>query len=304
MQKKIFTGTTLFAAAIFILTVCCGPSYGRELDKFKLSAGVKGYASSGISETSLYYRPYVETGYSGELFSVMPSLSQFRDYQVTDGSGNYELINFFEAGCALSLYPWDFLGIDMEYFYSSGDMEYLSSDMKGGIVLDFRKTAFTVQYSRRNSQYSFNGADITAERNVLFFELNYYMKENRSIDLSFDRRSDIYDSLDYDYSQNTIRAGMSFVSDRSVIVLGGIFAGMDSADYAIAGADMGVSVRIKGHVKITLTGRISHYAAPLSVKSSGSGGSSGSKTNPFLQTSSVGESYTEKSASLGAAWIL
>lgn len=84
----------------------------------------------------------------------------------------------------------------------------------------------------------------------------------------------------------------------------------DSADYVIIGADAGIIVRLFPHVRLSSMYFFEQYLALSSTttESTGKGGSdslsSGSKGNPYIQSSKVGELFPSHRANISIVYSL
>jgi hypothetical protein len=106
--------------------------------KYRLEAGAKGTLSAEISPTYVYFRPFLNTGFSHKYFGLLAGYSRYINYQLTDGV-SYEYAGFNEITATAEISPFEFLefSFDFEYYFGDTKGRYEKFQYIFGLDLDF-----------------------------------------------------------------------------------------------------------------------------------------------------------------------
>ncbi len=129
---------------------------------FRFDMGFSGSFAKGVSDKSLYYQPFVNFYLNHRYVSFTGGVSRFWNYQITNGEGEVEKVNFTEPRVALSVYPHRVLEISGDYRYSSGDKShyYRAHYIGTGLALDFEVVALKCSASFKKTEYHFKSDDL------------------------------------------------------------------------------------------------------------------------------------------------
>ena len=311
LPEKIFRVCILFFCAIIAIPLFA-EQQPEEKSPWFLEAGIKAYHSRGISETNTCYKPFLEAGYSGDFLEIRPGYYRYQHYQITDGLGNYNYINFNRGGAEMILHFGEILDLAGEYCYSRGDDRYKSYEYSGEITLNIFDLSLTGAYERKCEEYEYNTAAMKIVSQSISGEIAYFFSRDFSVDAGLDYDKQTFDNLDYDYGKWTARAGFHVKPFPVLTLIAGAGCGKDSADYVIYTLDGGIIFRPYSVIKISALYAFSYYAVPSSETSASSKGKTGSttattgygKVNPYLDSSKIGESFPAHNFSVGASLML
>jgi hypothetical protein len=287
----------IISAILFYTFIIINGSASAQENKY--AAGIKVHSSSGMTDSYIYYQPYISAKIYLDQFTLSPIAARLQDYQLTDGNGNYEYVNINKAGTSLAYDFNDNIELSGGYYYNSGGSSYFLHDLFGEIFYDTEKYGLTGGYTRRNSGYTVNLADIKETASIINFEYSYYPDDRSSLDLSYEYKyTAVTGTSDY-FTVDTIRGGYSTLLSDTSSILAGINIGKDSADNTILGIDAGVAVKMFDHLKITVF-YLGSYSSPdlFAVKQNDVKG--GGKTSPFMDPSKTGEAVISHIVSAGA----
>lgn len=266
---------------------------------FGLDAGIRGNYSTGVSTSSFDYQPFVNMYLKHKYVRFTAGLSRFQNFQISDGEGQFENVNFTQPKLALSLYPHRVIEFFGEYYYSTGDRGkhyYRSHEGAAGFFLDFEEVTLGTTVSRSKTEYHFKSDDridkimifvklpyrpviralyynkryITRFEDLdMYPELSWFVHDTTSLDAKYEYRESIFEYVPEDYRyhheryySHTGRLGVNSEPWRYFSLRAGILAGKDSDEYIIAGGDIGVTFNILDYVKISSTYTPEYYAAP------------------------------------------
>ncbi len=291
--------------------LCMGIPVFAEKGPFFLEAGARGTYSSGLTEDNLYGRYFIQTGYSGPFMELSLNGTFYQHYQLTDGAGTYEYINFTQGAGELRLYPFEILELAGAFRYSGGNLAYKAVEYSFEAELSSDPIGITGGYSRKSEEYAFNGVSYKNEYTNITIEFRYEFTDFSGVDAEYTRASTCFENVDTEYVKNTGRLGGHFRIFNSLLVLAGASCGTDSADYLIYGADAGFTWKLFDHIKITSIAGYTYYQAPVSSTSTSTGGGhgtgssagSGSGSNPYLDPSLIGTSFGAWNVSFGASVV-
>ena len=265
--------------------------------KYRLEAGTKGTLSAEISPTYVYFKPYLNTGFSHKYFGILAGYSRYINYQLTDGL-SYEYIGFNEISANADITPFEFLEVSFDFEYYFGDTfgRYEKYQYLFGLNLDFEKFAFSADFDFGNTGYLFLGTNYTASRNFdISAEISYNHSENLSFDLTYIHNNFTSDvPTSYIYSKNTFRIGVLGNAIDKIFLTGGIIGGFDSNSYGIAGFDVGANMIFWNHLKIFILYSLQYNISPTALSTG--------KKNTSL--SSVSSSYLSNRLIFGVAFKL
>ncbi len=267
---------------------------------FGFDAGIQGNYSTGVSTGSFYCQPFADIYLKNRYVRFTAGLSRFQDFQVSDGEGEFETVNFTQPKLALSLYPHRVIEFFGEYYYSTGDRKhyYRSHEGTAGFLLDFEKVTLGATATRGKTEYHFKSDDrkdktltvynsatlpglwlryqyykkryVTRMEDLdVFPELSWFVHNTTSIDAKYEYRENIFEYVPEDfqyhherYYTHTCRAGVYSEPLRYFSLKAGVVAGKDSQDYIIAGGDVGVTFNVLDYVMISSTYTPEYYIAP------------------------------------------
>ncbi len=128
---------------------------------FGFEAGYNGSYAGGTSPKSYFSQPYVNLYLKHKYVRFTAGVSRFWDYQITNGAGKYETVNFTQPKLALSLYPHKVIEIFGEYRYWTGDKShyYRAHDGTVGFSLDFEIVNVGMSASMNKTEYKFKSDD-------------------------------------------------------------------------------------------------------------------------------------------------
>ena len=267
---------------------------------FGFDAGIQGSYSMGISTSSFYCQPFADIYLKHKYVRFTAGLSRFQGYQISDGEGEFETVNFSQPKLALSLYPHRVIEFFGEYYYSTGDKKhyYRSHEGTAGFLLDFEKVTLGATATKSRTEYHFKSDDrkdkslivyqsgtvaglwlryqyykkryITRTEDLdVFPELSWFVHNTTSIDAKYEYRENIFEYVPEDfqyhherYTTHTGRLGVYSEPWRYFSLKAGVVAGKDSEEYTIAGGDVGVTFNILDYVMISSTYSPEYYMAP------------------------------------------
>ncbi len=269
-------------------------------DIFGFDAGVQGSYSDGVSSKSFYYQPFANLYLKHTYVRFTAGVSRFQDYQITDGEGEFETVNFTQPKLALSLMPHRTIELFGEYYYSTGDKThyYRSHEGIAGFLLDFDVVTIGATAAKSRTEYHFKSDDrldrtmtmlqsYTAlglwvrhqyftkrrltrfEDLTVYPELSWFVHETTSIDAKYQYSESIFEYVPEDYQYHhtryythTGRLGLYSEPCRYFALQAGITAGKDKEDYIIAGGDIGVTFNLFDWVLISSSYAPEYYMAP------------------------------------------
>lgn len=128
---------------------------------FGIEGGYNGSYAKGTSPSNFYSQPYLNINLKNKYVKFTAGVSRFWDYQITNGAGAYETVNFTQPKLALSLYPHDVIEIYGSYLYSAGDKThyYRVHDGTGGLYLDFEVVSLGFSADYKKTEYKFKSDD-------------------------------------------------------------------------------------------------------------------------------------------------
>jgi hypothetical protein len=144
---------------------------------------------------------------------------------------------------------------------------------------------------------------IGTEKQSYSFALEYNYTDSFSMDAGYKRDNTYFTTLDYDYSRNIFRAGLTLIPSDYLFMIAGASVGKDSEDYMIYGADCGFTFLIYSKLKLFLIYSYNFYNPPQAESSKKGGSGSGARsTNPYLSSDKTGESYSSHVLTFGASF--
>jgi len=128
---------------------------------FGIEGGYNGSYAEGTSPKSFYSQPYLNIHLKNKYVKFTAGVSRFWGFQITNGAGAYETVNFTQPKLALSLYPHDVIEIYGSYLYSAGDKThyYRAHDLTGGLYLDFEVVSLGFSGNFKKTDYIFKSDD-------------------------------------------------------------------------------------------------------------------------------------------------
>jgi hypothetical protein len=259
-----------------------------------------------LTEDNLYGRYFIQAGYSGSFVELALNGTFYQHYQLTDGAGTYEYINFTQGTGELRLFPFEVLELAGAFRYSDGGLSYKAAEYSFEAELSPDPIGITGGYSRKSEEYAFNGVSYKNEYATITIEFRYEFTDFSGADAEYTRSSTRFENVDIEYVKNTGRLGGHSRMFNSLLFLAGASCGTDSADYMIYGADAGFTLKLFDHIKLTAVAAYTYYQAPAASSSTGGGHGTGSSSgsgagaNPYLDPSLVGTSFGAWNASFGA----
>jgi len=297
ISSKISVLTTFIFITHILIFICTINAYSADKPN-KYAAGVKTTVSSGMTDSYIYYQPFLSAKIYLDRFTFSPIAARIQDYQLTDGNGNYEYVNINKAGTSLSYEINDTFEVSGGYYYNSGDASYILHDIYGELYYDTDDYGISGAYTIRNSGYNVNTMDISESLKIINIDYSYYPDDKSSLDLSYEYKSTDISNSSSLFTVSTIRGGYSTLVSDSGSFLAGLNIGRDSADYTILGVDAGISVKMFENLKLSVF-YLGSYSAPdlLVTKKSGTKGGGGS---PFMDPSKSGDAVISHTVSAGA----
>jgi hypothetical protein len=269
---------------------------------FHWSLGTKGVYSSGISDPYIYNKSNIKGEVRSDYLDISAFIQRYFHYQLTDGNGIYEYRSFNEAGLSLTAHFFQIIDLTVEY-NRADDFDNLKRDTYiGSIELDISPVILTGDYSYEKFEYIVNSATIDTTKRDYSIQFEYNVSDKFSTDLGYSHSDLYFNSLDYTYYKNIVRAGLAGTPSEYLFLMAGISFGKDSADYYIYGADCGITIKPYSYLKFTLAYNIAYYNPPVVESSKKSGGSHGSG-NPYLSTDKAGDPYYSHVVSLGMTLV-
>jgi hypothetical protein len=264
---------------------------------FSLDAGIQGNYAAGVSTSSLYYQPFFDIYLKHKYVKFTAGLSRFQNVQISNGSGQFETVNFTQPKLGLSLYPHRMIEFFGEYYYSTGDKNkhyYRSHEGTAGFFLDFEKVTLGTTVTGSRTEYHFKSDDLKDKTIILlqslplirymyykkryisrledldvYPELSWFVHRTTSLDVKYEYRESKFEYVLWDYQYHDVsygthtgRLGVYSEPWRYFSLKAGVYAGKDSDDYIIAGGDVGVTFNILDYVKISSTYTPEYYIAP------------------------------------------
>lgn len=284
--------------ALFVFTVS-GALYAEEENGYSwwnLKVGSRGGYSNGISESYSYYSFFGEGSMKAEWAEVSFAGTRLLDYQISSGLGEYDYITAHQGSVAAKWKPYDFFSAGGSYLLAKGESSFDMRDWSAYLCVGPDDFNVEVEYGVGNKSYSFNGVDVDESRTGLSIYLSKDISDAVSVEIGYDRSTLELSNLGYEYVKQTGRAGGFFDISDSVMLIGGISGGRDSADYTIAGGDAGIIVVLFSHLKLSGMYFFEQYFAPsststTSTKKGSSGGGGVNSGNPYMSSDKIGESF-------------
>jgi hypothetical protein len=269
-------------------------------EKIKTSIGFKSIYSTGISDTNIAYKPFGKIGYAMSFLEIEATGMYTIHQQITDGAGNFAEINTGQGMIKTLLTIGEFMELGGGYSISKGENSFSSKMymINGSIYIG--DATIDLDYTREDKQYDYN-VDIDIINHTFIGSLSYDINDIISYELEYHYLSNDFSNLDYMYDKKIVRMGISVYTDKTVY-MAGINAGTDSGDYAIYGADFGLSKKVFNTIKIMIAYNVDYYNPPsvTSTIGGGHGGSNGGGykgMNPYLRSDLAGKSFFAHSLS-------
>lgn len=310
MKKSI---TSLLTISFLYFCLINSISSASENPAWEFTLGAKTSYSAGVSDSFIYYKPYLQAEFSTDFLSILAEAARAFNYQITDGNGLYEYIDFNEAAISLGLFPAEWLSVDIEYRHSSGDSEYANNSLLFECELIFNRISLIGGYTGEYSEYDFNSAEIEQNNHTYTGEINYLHSDFISFDLGYTLNNICFVNPDFNYKKHIIRAGAVPHITESAFIVAGLSAGLDSEEYVIYGFDFGLNSFFLEHIRIMAVYSFQYYdaqGAEISTYEKETGSEHGknsksknpNKNNPFLSIERRGESYTSHSVVAGVSY--
>ena len=123
--------------------------------------GMNGGYSKGVAAGYAYYQYFAHFLIRHPSVNFTAGGSRYWDYQITNGAGDYEKVNFTQPRIALSVHPHRTIGLYGEYRYAAGDRShyYRSHDGTAGLTLDFDVVSIDCYVNRKKTEYVFKSDD-------------------------------------------------------------------------------------------------------------------------------------------------
>ena len=133
----------------------------RDREFFGIDGGYNGSYAEGSSPKNFYSQPYLNIYLKHRYVKFTAGISRFWDFQITNGAGAYETVNFTQPKVALSFYPHEVIEIFGSYLYSAGDKThfYKVHDGTGGFNLDFEVVSLGFTGNYKKTDYIFKSDD-------------------------------------------------------------------------------------------------------------------------------------------------
>lgn len=290
------------SALIAVATLFSSPAFSAT-PEVTAKIGAQGSYASGISESNITYKPFADIALNTSIITLRAGVAEYLDYQILDGNGNYKTINTTQGKGGISLYPIKAIEIGAEYCYTKGASGYSSHDIFGEAIIYFGAFSAEGSYNAITTEYEFDGVPVTIDTKIAAGKISF-TRNDWTVEGGYENQSVRFDTLDYDYTKNLFRLGITPDTGRSLLLMAGVGGGNDSADYRILSSDLGLIWKITSHVRLKGMYIFSYYAAPgtdstSTTKSGKTSSGRGTSTNPFLENSLVDQSYTSQSLTLG-----
>lgn len=136
---------------------------------FSFDLGLNGSYSRGLTTKSLYYQPFVNFYLKHKYVKLTGGLSRYWNFQLSNGEGKYENVNFTEPKLALSIYPHKVLEIFGDYRYSGGDKShyYRAHKITTGLNLDFDVVTLGCSVNFKKTEYHFKSDDLYSKATII-----------------------------------------------------------------------------------------------------------------------------------------
>ncbi len=301
MNKRVIHRFVLSLLLALLLTTRPAAAF---IEDWYFRTGINGNYSSGVAPENLYLKPFAEGGFVFPVVEIIPGFYRYQGYQVTDGSGNYRLLNYNQAGLEVIFNPISWIDIGAGYRHSAGEYDYRGNEFFGDLSLHLGKTDVSLSGSNKTSEYEFNGILVKTENRIFSGEVNFYINGKGSFDGGIEHTSLEYSSISSAYTTIRGHLGFSLYPGKGSIITASCSYGYDSADYQIFGAGVSAKLGLGSYISVFVIYQFAYYLAPVSAGDStgthGPGsGSTPRGTNPFIKSSLVGENYWSQTAVLG-----
>ncbi|MCX8123526.1 MAG: hypothetical protein N3F66_05105 [Spirochaetes bacterium] len=302
-MKTLLNKNVIFILIIFYLIVIhitLVHSKGLEA-----TIGFKSKYTSGISDSNIVYKPYGKIGYDIDFLEINITGTYTIHQQITDGLGNFAEINTSQILIQSLINIADVFEVGGGYSLTKGDRSYNSSMYKINGCLYIGDITLDMDYSNEHIEYYFT-TDVESKSKTFIGSLDYDANDSLGYELEYHYLSNNFSNLDYTYTKNIIRTGLSLYRDTT-IYMAGINVGKDSGDYMIYGSDLAVSKKIYQKLKIMILYALDYYNAPTVVTVSG-GGHGGNNNaghkgmNPYLRSNLIGKSFFSHSLSVSFSY--
>lgn len=145
-------------------------------------------------------------------------------------------------GKAISFLRREGLFTGFEFSYLIGESAYTGTDYLVELGYDFKKFSLYGEFSYNLWSYTMNRDTINNDSYDIYVEAAYFIRDDFSIDMSYDHLYTASDELNLKIRNNIIRLGIMKGFKEIVYLMGGIGLGWTSSNYFIAAADAGISV--------------------------------------------------------------
>ncbi len=272
-----------------------------EESQWEFIAGAKSVYSSGISDSYAYYKPFGSVVFIQSIFNISSEISRYFNYQITDGNGYYDYIDYNELDLLIEASPFDWLTLGFEYQYSLGESEYKNNNYDIEIIFYYKMISLNTWYIRSDSEYDFDTDSIEQESNEYSVIFDYFYSDSISFDAgvtynNFYFDNFYYSNLDYNYNKLIFRIGTVIDIYSALFLIGGICVGKDSEDYKIMGFDTGLNFKIGEYIKLLAIYSYQYFNAPsvatttiITMDGSTSKQGMGHGSNPHSQSGSISE---------------
>lgn len=296
---------------------------GEEKD-WNLEAGCKVNYTTGSTDGNMSYKPYGKYHYYYDTFYLVAGFVYAIDYQITDSAGNYFQANYYNPELSFTIFPIEMFDLTLGYNYSSGEYSLRAHDFDGSLCWNIDSAfSLTLGGNLKYMGYTINSIEINSRKLSVNTELSWDVISSVSLSAQYDYIRQDYDTTGTSYTVNSVNVGLYSRMMDNVSLSTGFGAGYDSGDYFILSGNIGINSKPIEFIKL-----FAYYNMEYNLMNSSESDSDSSKgknifdpsdlsnralfsvdstrtskTNPYIKSSLLGESFFAHNLTFGAAFI-
>jgi len=270
-----------------------------EIKKWKLKGGINGTYSTGQSPSNFLYTPYLNISCDISVFTLKAGYSRYQNYQITDGKGSFTEISLNNGSLYFNADLNDIFSVSGKIDYLTGSDKYSEYKYSAGGDADFDSFSISCTYTGSAAKYDFNGK-IKDTSQGINIDCSYEFNRQFSALIGFDYSTLSYAKVHNSYDKYVVNAEFEFSIIKNFSFSFGPKAGIDSANYAIYGAEAGVDLKVYEKVDLTLTYSNEYFKSPKSKNKI-----KPEKQNPKLSLDKQNsrKSYDDQTLTFGASVV-